>query len=156
MPFQVGPACVRALPSGALFCIRGLLQSLAASEPSIKASPAAPGCPPFALAQAHSTQLPIPHLLRSLQGMDEVKRSWKQHNGDAWEHRFYDDAACLALVRGEYPQYLKAYLALPKDIERSDFFRQVAASVWAPASSIPPKMINGWGPGTLGTERFSI
>lgn len=44
------------------------------------------------------------------------------YNGRDWEYRFYDDAASLALVKGEFPDYLKAYLSLSK-VERSVFFR---------------------------------
>ena len=48
--------------------------------------------------------------------------SWRQKNPE-WELRFYDDAACLAFVQREFPEYLHAYVSLPKDVERSDFFR---------------------------------
>ena len=57
---------------------------------------------------------------------DNVKpfmASWRTQNQD-WEIRFYDDAACLAFVQREFPEYLHAYVSLPKDVERSDFFRQ--------------------------------
>ena len=56
---------------------------------------------------------------------DSVKplmQSWRRTNDD-WEIRFYDDAACLRFVQREFPEYLEAYKALPKDVERSDFFR---------------------------------
>ena len=49
-------------------------------------------------------------------------QSWRDKNPD-WEVRFYDDAACLNFIRDEFPEYLTAYRALPKDVERSDFFR---------------------------------
>ncbi|GMH40318.1 hypothetical protein BSKO_08222 [Bryopsis sp. KO-2023] len=48
--------------------------------------------------------------------------SWSRVN-PGWEVRFYDDEACVELVRNEFPQYFDAYKALPKDVERSDFFR---------------------------------
>lgn len=48
--------------------------------------------------------------------------SWDRLN-PGWEIRFYDDAQCLHFVRTEYPEYYDAYLTLPKDVERSDFFR---------------------------------
>ena len=48
--------------------------------------------------------------------------SWRQKNSD-WNVRFYDDAACLRFVKREFPEYLKAYTSLRKDVERSDFFR---------------------------------
>ena len=51
-----------------------------------------------------------------------LMRSWRQQNPD-WDLRFYDDAACLAFVRTEFPEWLAAYKGLPKDVERSDFFR---------------------------------
>jgi hypothetical protein len=52
-----------------------------------------------------------------------IMRSWQDHNGNNWQFRFYDDEACLDFVRREFPEYLEAYKALPKDVERSDFFR---------------------------------
>jgi hypothetical protein len=52
-----------------------------------------------------------------------IMRSWREHNGNSWQIRFYDDQACLDFVRREFPEYLDAYGSLPKDVERSDFFR---------------------------------
>jgi hypothetical protein len=52
-----------------------------------------------------------------------IMRSWREHNGNGWQIRFYDDQACLDFVRREFPEYLDAYRSLPKDVERSDFFR---------------------------------
>lgn len=49
-------------------------------------------------------------------------QSWQRLN-PGWELRFYDDQACLDFVRREFPEYLAAYIALPKQVERSDFFR---------------------------------
>mmetsp|Transcript_10132 Transcript_10132/g.30353 ORF Transcript_10132/g.30353 Transcript_10132/m.30353 type:complete len:836 (-) Transcript_10132:2926-5433(-) len=48
--------------------------------------------------------------------------SWKRFN-PGWDIRFYDDAACIEFVSREFPEYLEAYKALPKHVERSDFFR---------------------------------
>lgn len=48
--------------------------------------------------------------------------SWDRLN-PGWEIRFYDDAMCRQFVRTEFPEYYDAYIALPKDVERSDFFR---------------------------------
>ena len=48
--------------------------------------------------------------------------SWKLAN-PSWEYRFYDDDACLAFVKREFPEYFDAYRNLGKDVERSDFFR---------------------------------
>ena len=64
---------------------------------------------------------------------DSVKpymQTWRRENED-WEIRFYDDAACLSFVQREFPEYVEAYKALPKDVERSDFFR------WGPAPALP-------------------
>ncbi|GFR43765.1 hypothetical protein Agub_g4877 [Astrephomene gubernaculifera] len=52
-----------------------------------------------------------------------VMQSWTRVNGQGWQARFYDDGACIDFVRREFPEYLDAYLSLPKDVERSDFFR---------------------------------
>jgi hypothetical protein len=52
-----------------------------------------------------------------------IMRSWREHNGNGWQIRFYDDQACLDFVRREFPEYLDAYRSLPKVVERSDFFR---------------------------------
>ena len=40
-----------------------------------------------------------------------------------WDLRLYNDVACLAVMRTEVPKWLAAYKGLPKDAERSDFFR---------------------------------
>jgi mannosyltransferase OCH1-like enzyme len=37
--------------------------------------------------------------------------------------RFYSDDAALTFVRREFPEYFEAYLNLPRDVERADFFR---------------------------------
>ena len=62
------------------------------------------------------TSFRVPGRLRMM--MD----SWKRMNPD-FSFRFYDDVSCLSFVRREFPEYLDAYLALPKSVERSDFFR---------------------------------
>lgn len=49
-------------------------------------------------------------------------QSWRELN-PGWEIRFYDDEACLNFVKQHFPEYLKAYVSLPKSVERSDFFR---------------------------------
>ncbi len=49
-------------------------------------------------------------------------QSWRRLNED-WEIRFYDDEACFNFVKREFPEYYDAYRALPKHVERSDFFR---------------------------------
>lgn len=58
---------------------------------------------------------------------DAIAASWQQHNGQEWQHRFYDDEACMAFVEAEFPQYLEAYSQLPHLAERHDFFRWVHA-----------------------------
>ena len=58
----------------------------------------------------------VPDRVRSLMA------SWTRLN-PGWEVRFYDDQMCREFVRTEFPEYYQAYLALPKDVERSDFFR---------------------------------
>ena len=51
-----------------------------------------------------------------------LMQSWRRFNPD-WNFRFYDDEACLDFVKREFPEYLEAYKGLPKNVERSDFFR---------------------------------
>ena len=48
--------------------------------------------------------------------------TWADMN-PGWEVRFWDDAACLEMVRVAFPEYALAYESLPKNVERSDFFR---------------------------------
>jgi hypothetical protein len=48
--------------------------------------------------------------------------SFRRHLPD-WEYRFWDDDACLGLVKESYPQYLDTYLGLRNPAERSDLFR---------------------------------
>ena len=60
--------------------------------------------------------------VRVPEAMKPYMASWRLKNQD-WEIRFYDDAACLSFVQREFPEYLEAYKGLPKDVERSDFFR---------------------------------
>lgn len=64
-----------------------------------------------------------------------LMHSWRRNNPD-WEVRFYDDDACLRFVQREFPEYLAAYKSLPKDVERSDFFRHAPSlkQVFAQAS----------------------
>mmetsp|Transcript_13518 Transcript_13518/g.38436 ORF Transcript_13518/g.38436 Transcript_13518/m.38436 type:complete len:382 (-) Transcript_13518:1448-2593(-) len=49
-------------------------------------------------------------------------QSWRDLN-QGYEFRFYDDESCLDFVRTEFPGYYNSYVGLPKDVERSDFFR---------------------------------
>jgi hypothetical protein len=55
-------------------------------------------------------------------GVRPLVRSWRAVNS-GWEVRFYDDVAAHSFVQREFPEYLEAYLALPKDVERADFFK---------------------------------
>ena len=54
--------------------------------------------------------------------MRKLVDSWRLLN-PGWEIRFYDDEACLDFVTQQFPEYLDAYVNLPKSVERSDFFR---------------------------------
>jgi Glycosyltransferase sugar-binding region containing DXD motif len=51
-----------------------------------------------------------------------IRQSWAQHN-PGWQIRFWDDALCREFVRREFPEYYSAYVGLPKNVERADFFR---------------------------------
>ena len=55
-------------------------------------------------------------------GVRPLMQSWRRQNPD-WNFRFYTDEACLDFVKREFPEYLDAYKGLPKNVERSDFFR---------------------------------
>lgn len=44
--------------------------------------------------------------------------------------RFYSDDAAMTFVRREFPEYFEAYLHLPKDVERADFFRWVGVMLF--------------------------
>eukprot|EP00210_Caulerpa_lentillifera_P001107 g1068.t1 len=55
-------------------------------------------------------------------GMVSLVKSWIDMNPN-WTYRFYNDTDCLEFVKNEFPQYLDAYKSLPKNVERSDFFR---------------------------------
>jgi hypothetical protein len=56
----------------------------------------------------------------------QFMHSWQERNGEAWQVRLYSDEACLNFVRREFPEYFEAYMNLPKEVERADFFRWVA------------------------------
>lgn len=51
-----------------------------------------------------------------------VRQSWMRLN-PGWQVRFWDDASCLEFVHREFPEYYRTYVALPKNVERADFFR---------------------------------
>ncbi|KAF8068401.1 HOC1 [Scenedesmus sp. PABB004] len=52
-----------------------------------------------------------------------LTRSWREKNGAGWAVRLYSDEAAANFVRREFPEYYEAYMALPKDVERADFFK---------------------------------
>eukprot|EP00873_Tetraselmis_striata_P026436 jgi/Tetstr1/446700/TSEL_003638.t1 len=54
--------------------------------------------------------------------LQRLSATWVAMN-PGWEVRHYDDDDCLAIVASEFPEYLDAYRALPKPVERADFFR---------------------------------
>jgi hypothetical protein len=72
----------------------------------------------------------IPHVIhqtaRSFDSLPEpipqLTDSWARLN-PGWELRHWDDARCKDFVRKEFPEYYAAYVGLPKNVERADFFR---------------------------------
>jgi mannosyltransferase OCH1-like enzyme len=52
----------------------------------------------------------------------KISETWKSMNPE-YEYKFYDDKACFNFVEHEFPEYYDAYVNLPKNVERSDFFR---------------------------------
>jgi mannosyltransferase OCH1-like enzyme len=52
----------------------------------------------------------------------KISETWKAMN-PGYEYKFYDDKACSDFVEREFPEYFDVYLNLPKNVERSDFFR---------------------------------
>jgi inositol phosphorylceramide mannosyltransferase catalytic subunit len=66
-----------------------------------------------------NAELPAP--FRSYQ------QSWRDHH-PGWEYRFYDDAACRALVRDHVPTLLPLYDACPHPVQRADIFRYLAVA----------------------------
>jgi inositol phosphorylceramide mannosyltransferase catalytic subunit len=53
---------------------------------------------------------------------DGWHQTWRDLN-PGFEHRFYDDAACVDFVRAQFPSHLESYLRLPLPILRADLFR---------------------------------
>ena len=121
---------IQALSCGLFFCVampspttqymdlRDLFTEFALIRPA--AQPARlPDPPPMLIPriihQTYRTKV-LPEKVRSFM------HSWVDAN-PAWQVRFYDDMACTEFVRREFPEYLDAYVGLPKDVERSDFFR---------------------------------
>lgn len=63
------------------------------------------------------------------QKLEDMVLSWKSTNPN-WEVRLYNDTECLELVSSNFPEYLDAYLALPKNVERADFFRYMVVLLY--------------------------
>ena len=87
-------------------------------------------------AAAHSDGTPlskpgtgIPRILHQTYNTSDIPGSLKQNmeswseKNPGWDMRFYNDTQCLELVERDFPQYVPAYKALPKPVERADFFR---------------------------------
>ena len=51
----------------------------------------------------------------------QVKNPW----WEGWEHKFYTDADCRAVIEEERPDLLKIYDGYPKNIQRYDMWRAV-------------------------------
>jgi inositol phosphorylceramide mannosyltransferase catalytic subunit len=52
------------------------------------------------------------------------RAGWMAHHPD-WEHRLYDDDLIYRTIADRAPQWLSIYRALPRAIQRADFFRYV-------------------------------
>lgn len=63
----------------------------------------------------------VPERLRPL------RESWRRLHPD-WEHRFWDDEACRALVAGSFPELLGLYDACPHAVQRADIFRYLVVA----------------------------
>jgi mannosyltransferase OCH1-like enzyme len=60
---------------------------------------------------------------------DECRETWlRQHPG--WDHRFYDDAACRAIVASKGARWLRLYDQLPTAIQRVDLFRYIVVEAY--------------------------
>ena len=57
------------------------------------------------------------------------QQTWIRHHPQ-WEYRFYDDAACRAVVQKSFPDLLTLYDGCPYPVQRADIFRYlvIAAS----------------------------
>lgn len=77
----------------------------------------------------NNMELLVPRIIHQTYKSHEVPRkleamvdTWNSTN-PGWDVRLYNDTECLELVKLNFPQYLDAYLSLPKNVERADFFR---------------------------------
>jgi mannosyltransferase OCH1-like enzyme len=133
---------VQMVSCGMFFCVRlpsagrsyakyvDLTSEVAEALPAAHSAAAAAAAAAVAAQDTYSTPKLIPRIIhqtyhsqRLPRSIKHLTRSWREKNGDKWQVRFYDDAACLNFVRQEFPEYLEAYQFLPKDVERADFFR---------------------------------
>lgn len=135
---------VQAVSCGMFFCVRvpfghrpyvdyrDLISELDAGTPTEAADAGKPVVP---ASTAYSWQQPtapklIPrmvhqtsHTTRLSATAKQLMRSWQERNAESWQVRLYNDDACLNFVRREFPEYFEAYMNLPKNVERADFFR---------------------------------
>ena len=88
----------------------------AAASPAPTATPPPPTLIPRVIHQTYRSLDAVPPAAAALM------RTWRAVN-PGWETRFWSDAACAAFVASEFPEYAAAYAALPKHVERADFFR---------------------------------
>ncbi|GAB4818501.1 hypothetical protein N2152v2_005547 [Parachlorella kessleri] len=107
--------------SGAAAQLEDLVQLSGDGDPAaaarryISETDSAPKLIPRIIHQTYKTRQ-VPERVAQYMG------TWQRMN-PGWDVRFYDDHDCLDFVRREFPEYLEAYRALAKDVERSDFFR---------------------------------
>jgi inositol phosphorylceramide mannosyltransferase catalytic subunit len=55
------------------------------------------------------------------------QKTWIAHHPD-WEYRFYDDAACRALVQNFFPDLLAVYDGCRYPVQRADIFRYLVVA----------------------------
>jgi len=119
---------------GALWCVRP--PRLRGAD--LRALTRLRSAPPAAPLPSHDTPRPppdappllIPRVIhqtfRSLEALPPpavaLMATWRARN-PGWAARFWSDDECATFVETEFPEYRDAYHALPKDVERADFFR---------------------------------
>jgi hypothetical protein len=60
----------------------------------------------------------------------DAETQWNTINGRRIDLRFYDDDACLALVKQHRPHFVETYLTELSVVERTDYFRYLAVWVY--------------------------
>jgi inositol phosphorylceramide mannosyltransferase catalytic subunit len=55
------------------------------------------------------------------------QNTWINHH-PGWEYRFYDDAACRAVVEKSFPRFLVLYDSCPSPVQRADIFRYLVVA----------------------------